>query len=335
MKVEQMIVSKYRGENVSKYRIKNKQGNYIDVMTQGATWLAFVADGTNLLAHFDTVEEYYNAPTYLCKSIGRVAGRIGNSQVEIDGVMHKLPQNEDDKTLHGGPNGFSDYNWAATILENKDESKVVFTKKITEEKDGFPGNLEAKIEYSFDENNQVKIKFSAKADGSGIFNPTNHVYFNLSDQQVNLTKHVLEINGSSRLELNQAKLPTGKFLENTQTGYDFEHGNLIVDALEKIKHEFGASELDDVFVVKGGTIKPIGKLSNLKNHKQIEIYSTRPGLVVYTTDIFNQGDEFNAIALEAQGLPDFMHHPEWKDNYYIEDGTEKSYEIRYQYSIAK
>lgn len=57
--------------------------------------------------------------------------------------------------------------------------------------------------------------------------------------------------------------------------------------------------------------------------------------MVYTANIFGNKNEFNAIALEAQGLPDFMHHPEWGENYYLADTKKAQYEIRYHYNTIK
>lgn len=335
MNVEQEVVGKFHGEDVVKYKITNKQENYIEVMSQGATWLSFVADDANLLAHFDTIEEYYETPTYLCKSVGRVAGRIGRGKVEIGKKIFQLPQNEETNTLHGGPHGFSDFNWDATVIEELNKSKVVFSQNVLQTQDGFPGDLQAIIEYSFDEENQVSIKFSGVANGDGIFNPTNHAYFNLESNQASLRNHVLKINGASRLELNKEKLPTGEFLANKSTGYDFENGKLVTESLSQIKKEFGINELDDIFVVKEDENEPVAIISNRENGKQVAIYSDRPGVVVYTANIFGNKNEFNAIALEAQGLPDFMHHPEWGENYYLADTKKAQYEIRYHYNTIK
>lgn len=325
MQIKKRQVATFQKQPVFQYRLINQQKNYIDVLSYGATWQSLVINGQNLLAHFDRVEDYFATPTYLCQTIGRVAGRISHGSFQLAGQVYQLPQNEGQNTLHGGPGGFAKWNWQASASQTEKSAEVIFTKLFTSKMDGFPGDLSVQVAFSFDEQNQVKITFSGTTAGATLFNPTNHAYFNLNPVQHDLQDQFLTINSQQRLELDQAKLPTGNFLANQQTGYDFNHGQLLVPALAEIKQQFGKSEIDDAFVVKNSQ-QPIATLTNQKSGMQLELYSSRPGLVVFTADL-NQDQVFDALALEAQSLPDAINHPQWNDDIILADGAKKEYQI--------
>ena len=57
-----------------------------------------------------------------------------------------------------------------------------------------------------------------------VFNPTNHVYFNLSDKQ-DLSSHELQIYSDYRLELDSELIPTGQKINVDGTNYDFRKNN--------------------------------------------------------------------------------------------------------------
>ena len=175
----------------------------------------------NLLLSFEHTKDYYANAQNICKSIGRVAGRIAHGKCELNGEQVQLPQNENGNTLHGGQNGFNTYNWNYTTSRNKNSVSVIFQKKITEKMDGFPGNILATIIYTLNNNNKVTISFSALGGSKdSLFNPTNHVYFNLSDRQ-DLSSHSLKINSSATLETDENNIPTGRVKEVEDTPLDF------------------------------------------------------------------------------------------------------------------
>lgn len=328
MQVEKTLIGNYQGQDVYSYKIVNDQQNYIEIFSYAVTWHSFVMNGKNLLVHFDQLADYFGTPTYLCQAVGRVAGRITGGKVTLNNQNFQLPQNEGENTLHGGPSGFSAYNWPAKIIQGKDKVEICFSKKITSADDGFPNGLDVEIIISFDNLNQVRMIFKGKANGTTIFNPTNHVYFNLNVEQANLSNHKLQIASSQRLELNHAKLPTGNLLDNSDSGYDFSTSKNLLESLTEIKQ----NELDDAFVISTNKEQPVATLSNQATNEKIQIFSNRQGLVVYTAD-FNNDGVFDALALEAQSLPDAVNHPEWGENTVLTDGQSSSAEIVYKLSL--
>ena len=331
MQITSDVFGTYRGQDVKRYTLTNEAGNYISVMTLGATWTSFVADGRPLLVHFDTLAEYVNTPFYLCKAVGRVAGRIGGAKANINGKTVSLDANENGNTLHGGPHGFSFLNWDADQQDLGLAASVTFTRHISEAEDHFPGDLDAKITYTFDEENNVTVSFEASSTADTLFNPTNHAYFNLTEGQFDLSHQTLQINGNDRLVLDeQSKLPTGELTSVAKTGYDFRTANTVTEALAKIETENGHPEIDDAFKVTPSNATPIAVLGDTESQRRVGIYSDRNALVVFTANVDEDDGPFNALATEAQTLPDAIHHDGFGDTV-LPAGNLQRYSIRYQY----
>ena len=88
-------------------------------------------------------------------------------------------------------------------------------------------------------------------------------------------------------------------------------------------------------------MKEVAILHDKESGDGIEIFSNRNGLVIYTMDIIEDNIYFardqgtiakgrEAIAMEAQTLPDAVNHTDFGD-IILEEGHSVSYEIGFQY----
>ena len=326
MDILQHTFGRYQNEKVTEITLVNDNGVEVSCLTMGAIWHRFAVpedDGTkkNLLLSFDGIDGYYSNNQNICKSIGRVAGRIKGASYDLNGKHYQLPANENGNTLHGGPNGFSTLNWNYSTSISKNGISVIFQRKIDEEIDGFPGNILATIIYTLNNNNRVTIAYSAmNGKEDTLFNPTCHAYFNLSDRR-DLATHEMQINSTGILDVNDQMIPTGEVLSVANTPYDFRDFSNVALAVGK------AHGLDTAYVVNGpgqGT-KPVAVLRDQESGRQITINSDRNGLVVYTPEeITGQNMSFSrdhgepankneGIALECQMLPDAIHQDNFGD----------------------
>ncbi|GAA3621583.1 galactose mutarotase [Secundilactobacillus similis DSM 23365 = JCM 2765] len=335
MQITTDVFGQHNDQNIDRYTITNASGSFIQVITLGATWTGFTVNNHPLIVHFDTLGEY-DAPTSysLCKAIGRVAGRLGKAQATINGKQVHFTANENDNTLHGGPNGFSEIVWNAEQSIRDHDASVTFSRHIPSSEDNFPGDLDARITYTLTDDNQVSINFSAASTEDTLFNPTNHVYWNLTDGQKDLTTQELQVNSTRRLTLADSdKVPTGDFTDLAGTGYDFATARDIPSALADIKAQTGKVEIDDAYEVTPSADKPIATLSDSKSNRHIDIFSDRNSLVVFTANPFDQSKPYNALATEAQTLPDAINHDGFGD-IVLPSGQLKDYTIRYKYYEA-
>ncbi|GAY73595.1 aldose epimerase family protein [Lentilactobacillus kosonis] len=338
MTVKQEAFGSYQGTPVIKYTITNKNDVSISVLTLGGTLYEFLVptnngEKHNLILSFETAETYLDNPFYLCMAVGRTAGRITKGAYTLNGKTFHLDQNEGETNLHGGKHGFSSFVWDGSINDNK----VILTKHIDTVVDSFPGNLDATIEYSLSDDNELKIKYTANSDADTIFNPTQHIYFNLGNTD-NILNHTLQINADRHLDLNKDdKTPNGKFLDVKSTAFDFEDTHNLGDSIEKKRAQTG-SDFDDVFVINDHQAsEPIAVLTDPESNRKVTIKSARNGLVAFTPDDLSSltfknygiGTKYMAIALEAQNLPDAINHDDFGD-ILLPANQERSYEISYK-----
>lgn len=340
MKVVQEIVATINGKNIEKYTIVNDNDVQVGLLTLGATWQEFlVPDGKgghkNIIIGFDDPDEYGKNTLCAGQSIGRVAGRINHGQFKLDGKLMQLPQNENGNTLHGGPQGFHKQLWKASVETKCNQASVEMAYNAKESIDGFPGDMLVKVRFTLDNNNCFTIQYTGKNGGQAtLFNPTNHVYFNLGERQ-DLTKHVFTLAADHYLETRDDLIPTGKLIDVSETAYDFRAGRNLGDAIK------ATGGFDDAFLVPASLDAPCGELKDEESGDAVKLYSDRSAWVAYSMvgipdgiyparDKGKMAKEFEAIALEAQFLPDAINHDGFGD-IVLQANEEKTYTIAFEY----
>ncbi|SDK16901.1 aldose epimerase family protein [Streptococcus gallolyticus] len=340
MEVKQEIVETINGQKVEKYTIINDNGVQVGLLTLGATWQEFLVPDDkggqkNLIIGFDKPSDYLKNPLCAGQSIGRVAGRINQGKVNLDGKEIQLPQNEKGNTLHGGPQGFHQQIWTALIESGQNALSVVMTYDAKEEIDHFPGDMQVEVRFTLDNANRFTIVYTGKnATKTTLFNPTNHVYFNLGNRQ-DLSQHTFTLAADRYLETRDDLIPTGKFIDVAGTAYDFQTGQNLGEAIAD------TGGLDDAFLVNASLDKPCGELKDEESGDSVHLYSDRDAWVVYSMGGIPEGiypardkgkmaKEFEALALEAQFLPDAINHDGFGD-IVLPANTEKTYTIAFEY----
>jgi Galactose mutarotase and related enzymes len=253
------------------------------MLSYAATWQNFEVLKDNsyhsVLEHFDNLQDYIDTPYQVGKTVGRVAGRITGARFSIAKKEYQLRPNEGSNLLHSGKHGIQDYNFDAECFE--DENKISFTQKISETKDGFPGDLDLKITYRLDDDDQVSITYTATSDKNTLFNPTCHAYFNVSNNDT-IFDQKLQINSDKMLQVDDEKLPTGKIL-TADKAYDFKNPKTISTALKELKKNNGKLEFDDTYITESDLVATISS-----KNAAIDFYSDRNGLVIFTANPIDQ-----------------------------------------------
>lgn len=167
MEVKQEIVEIINRQKIEKYTIINDNGVQVGLLTLGATWQEFLVPDDkggqkNLIIGFDEPSDYLKSPLCAGQSIGRVAGRINQGKVNLDGKEIQLPQNEKGNTLHGGPKGFHKHIWQARVENDIDKATVVMTYNAKESVDGFPGDMLVTARFTLDNDNRFTITYTGK-----------------------------------------------------------------------------------------------------------------------------------------------------------------------------
>lgn len=318
-------------KEISKYILKNKQQTRVGILNLAGIIQEFSivvnSKRKNLVVNFDTPNEYVENNFQICKQIGRVAGRIKGASFELDNMQYTVEANEGSNALHGGSHGLSTQILDAKITGN---TLILFTK-LKHEVDGYPGDIDLEISYSLDDDNCLSVGYKAKAIGSTVFDPTVHVYWRLPQ---GLKNSKLIIPTGQHVETDVENIPTGNF--DTNEKYNLQKEKYLSNVIEELRSDEIAG-LDDIYKVDASDDKVVARLTNMEDNINIDIFSNRNGLIVFTADPIDVANHdkgiYNAVATEAQTVSDSLHHPDFGD-IRLYDGQEKNYEIKYKVSIV-
>ena len=187
------------------------------------------------------------------------------------------------------------------------------------QEEGFPGNLDVTVVYTLSNQNEFIITYSAVTDKTTLVNLTHHGFFSLSgiaNPTASVENNIVTINADFYTPMDNVSIPTGEIAKVEGTPMDFRTphavGSRINDKFEQL--EFGAG-YDHCYVLnkrEQGTLSFAAKCVEPESGRSMEVYTTEPGVQVYTANWHNgfegaHGATFparSAICFEAQHFPD-------------------------------
>lgn len=251
----------------------------------------------------------YQESPYLGATIGRTAGRIAQGVVKIDGKKVQLQQNEGTTTLHGGVASFESVIWRTV---SKEVDQVVFEYTSVDGENGFPGTLIAQVSYTLTEENDLVIEYRAQSDQDTLYNPTNHVYFNLSGSaNKSVFDHTLRVNSEEILTLNGDNTMTGNRLKTEGTVFDFRKPTLLKQIFNEKEEQIEIADgLDHPFLLDAQEEQAV--LQSPDEKITVKMTTDRQSVVIYTIGRWAEGMETTtgklvyggAVTLEAQQPPE-------------------------------
>ena len=256
----------------------------------------------NIVLGYDNLEEYIENPAYLGAIIGRTAGRIKNGILNIDGKEYNLSINNSTNTLHGGKNSISHRFWNIEKLNNK----IICTIKSPNLENGYPGNIDIKIEYILSEN-ELEIKYYADTDRKTYLNLTNHSYFNLSGDYTNtIYEDILLINSDYFLGINENSIPTNLIsLDNSI--FNFRVPKKIKDFFsgDDEQKDLANNGIDHPYILNN---KNAVIIKNENTGIKISVETDNPAVVIYTANYLNEigFKKHSAICFETQEAPNLF-----------------------------
>lgn len=257
--------------------------------------------------------EYLGSYPYFGAIIGRFGNRIAKGNLVIDGKTYQLAINNGPNHLHGGKIGFDRRLFGAETFQTENEVGLKLSYLSPDGEENYPGNLHVTCIYSLNEKNELGIEYYAETDKTTVVNLTNHSYFNLTGGKEDIMNHELFLNATQITEMVE-QIPTGKIVEVKGTPFDFTLPRKINHAIDKMPMGY-----DDNYVLgnETGELKFIGWLKENNSGRKVEVYTTQPGMQVYTgywnPELIIDGEKkfgrFSGIALETQHFPDSVNQP--------------------------
>lgn len=318
------------GDEVTLFTLGLSKKVSLSIMDYGATWThLFIPDRNgkmeDVLLGFDSMKgytdpEYLDNYCYLGSTVGRIAGRIGGNQFELDGKIYRLPLNAGTSHLHGGIQGWDRKMWSVEPFETDDSVGITFYYKSPDGEENYPGTIDIWVTYTLDATGLVEIKYKAISDQKTIINPTNHAYFNLSGKfDQSIEDHVFWVNADSFLPMDENSIPTGALFPVDGSAFDFRTPTRLSKNLGLHDPQLEvAGGIDHCFVLNQSEDCAI--LYHEGSGRELILSTTEPGLQVYTSNYMNASftgkhgirpGKRAAICLETQHFPDSINKPDF------------------------
>ena len=328
MKVSETIIGQVHGKEVVEYTLTNPNGISLTAMTYGATITELLMPDKNgktenVILAMDSLDDYVTHRPYYGATIGRVAGRITKGAFDLDGTAHQVVVNEGGNQLHGGPTGLDTLVWDAEVQASADEASVHFTTIDADGANGYPGTLSVTVSYTLTSDSEWKVTYRATTDQATLFNPTNHVYFNLSgDINKPILQHDLQLNSAAFAELGDENLPSGALLPAEGTPFDFRSGGKLSVAAEGSHPQTRkVAGFDHPFLLQHDEGQPDAILSDTESGRSVKMFTDQDCVVIFmhngAVDKYTIAGspviQYAGITLETQALPDAINQEGFGD----------------------
>ena len=330
MKVEKKMFGQIE-DNVSAilYTLTNNNGVSMSVTNYGGIITELKVPDKNgnisdIVLGYDKVEDYIKETPYFGATVGRYGNRIAKGRFTLNGEEYTLAINNDPNHLHGGIKGFDKVLWETEPFQRETELGLVMKYRSKDGEEGYPGNLDVKITYTLNDNNEVRIDYFATTDKPTICNLTNHTYFNLKDAGAStILDHELQILADKYTPIDPTSIPVGQLAVVEGTPFDFRQpkkiGRDINVENEQLKNGIG---YDHNFVINGkmGDMRLAARVEEYTSGRVMEVFTEEPGVQFYCGNFLDGSligknrtvyNYRNGFCLETQHFPNSPNEPEW------------------------
>ena len=304
----QTLVLYNYGITIQSWQVNTKYHGRKDILLGRDDWSGYLQDH----------------PNFGC-IIGRYANRIGKGHLVIEDKTYQLSKNLNGHHLHGGFSGFGKKVWDIQhVLIHPTEAEIHFVYESPDGEEGYPGTLTATVIVRFTDENELIFDMYAHTDKDTVCNLSQHCYFNLGNEE-QILNHELQVHSLQITETDNELIPTG-ILKNVQdTPFDFTKPKLIgssiyaTNALLEHAHGYDVNYVLDKN--RNRYSEPVARVFEEYNELQLEVFTSLPGLQLYTGNWLagvsgknNQPyKKYGGLCLEPQFFPDSPHHPDFPD----------------------
>lgn len=281
---------------------------------------------------------FFNSPkdAYFGKTVGRIAGRIENSSLVVDGKTYQLEANEGLTSLHGGKNGISNRRFKSSIKDSDRGLEIIFIYDSPDGEAGYPGEVALTVTYILDKKiPSLRVEYKGVSTTKTWLSLTNHSYFNLGGNN-HVGESSLYVRASNVVEMKNGLIPTKNSIP-VNGSLDLRHGKFIKEgAMDPKLVATRAHGYDHCFL--------LDEVEEEKKHAAVlsnasycmELFTDYKALVVYSDNYPTEGMLLtnghkeiihSGIALEAENRP--------LDYSEMELGPDKPYRHYIEYVFSK
>lgn len=314
------------GQLTNLFVLKNKHGMEVCITNYGGRVVSLMVPDRNgkfedIVCGYPTIADYLAKKQNFGATVGRYIGRILNATFTLDSIPYQLTANSGIHCAHGGDPGFASMIWQA---EQLDEQALKLTLLSPDGDNGFPGQLDVRVIFQVTDNNELDIRYEAETDKPTVVNLSHHSFFNISgDFNTTVEDQLLSINADSYTPYDSLKCVTGEIVPVAGTPFDFTTPRLIGERIDEDIMQLTAMKGYDhnwVLNTGGDDTRLAARLSDEKSGRTLEVYTSEPGLQVYTANglrgamIGKKGIAYqkrSAICLETQHFADSPNKPQF------------------------
>ncbi|WP_121357285.1 aldose epimerase family protein [Flavisolibacter nicotianae] len=312
------------GKPIVLFTIQNKRGGTLTFSNYGAAVQSLSVKDvrqkqTDVLLGYSRLDDYCNDAFYLGTVVGRCASRIVGETVRLGSESVRLTQKAEGYHHHGGRLGFNKKVWRVVDV-GVNSIKMQYTSADGEE--GYPGELTVTVDYTFDDDNNWIVDYSAVTDKPTFINLTQHAYFNLSGHdEGSILAHKLQIHAERYLPVNALLVPTGVLAPVEKTPFDFRTATPIGLSIDGDNEQLRlGSGYDHSWVLEesySGELKQAATVVGPKTGITLNVFTTEPAVHFYSGNFLEpvtgkngaQYRERSGFCLETQHFPDSPNHP--------------------------
>lgn len=322
------------GRKVALYELKNANGVAVKISSYGGIITSVKAPDKagkveELVLGFDELSGYTSAAyqqegPYFGAIIGRFGNRIAEGKFTLDGREYSLAKNNGPNHLHGGLKGFDKVLWEAEPFKTADEAVLRLRYVSPDGEEGYPGTLTVEVAYRLDNDNELKIEYTATTDKATVLNLTSHAYFNLSGNiKRDILAHQLQLNAEAFVPIGEDLIPTGDLQNVSGTPFDFKEPRTIGAQIEADHQQLSnARGYDHTWVLAevAGKRKLAATVYEPDSGRCMEVFTTEPGVQFYTGNFLSgklsgRGgvvyQQRYGLCLETQHFPDSPNQPQF------------------------
>lgn len=343
--MQKQAFQSHGGEPVQVFTLENRSGMRVRLMDFGATLMEIEApDKNGVLDHvvlaYDTPQGFIGGNCYFGATVGRYANRIARGSFAIRDTRYQLNCNEKRNHLHGGNQGFNRRFWSSRQMEGE---SVRFAYESRDGEEGYPGNVNAFVQFTLDDDNGLTLHYTAETDKPTPVNLTNHAYFNLAGHDAgDIGGHWLKINADAYTPIDSEFIPTGETAPVAGTPMDFTSPHRIGERVDKDFTQLKrAGGYDHNFVVNGSGMRVAAQALDPNSGRLMTVLTDKPCVQLYTGNMMGDihglhGAVYGrrgAFCLETQFAPDSPNQPQFP-SVILQPGRKYAYTTCYRFGIA-
>lgn len=273
---------------------------------------------------FDTLRQYLDDNPFFGALVGRYGNRIAKGKFTLDGETYTLATNNMGNHLHGGLIGFDKVVWNAIVTERNKVPALRLTYTSPDGEEGYPGKLDVTVHYSLNQENELKIEFSAVTDKPTIVNLTNHTYFNLTgNAKRDILGHQLTINADRFVPVDETLIPTGELRPVEGTPFDFRTPTVIGERIDAEDQQIAyGGGYDHCWVLNRSPaseeLSLAARAVEPTSGRTLEVFTSEPGVQFYSGNFLDGSltgiggvtyKKRYGFCLETQHFPDSPNQP--------------------------